>query len=59
MDYRRRPLTSGHEARRTVELLTAIYKSAFTGEIIHAGTIKPGDPFYNAVHGGGARLGTK
>ena len=55
MDAGRRPLTSGPEARRTVELLTAIYKSAFTGEIVRAGTIGAGDPFYAAVHGGGAR----
>jgi predicted dehydrogenase len=53
MDKGTRPLTSGHEARRTIELLTAIYKSAFTGEIVRAGSIGPGDPFYNAVHGGG------
>jgi predicted dehydrogenase len=53
MDAGTRPLTSGHEARRTVELLTAIYKSAFTGEIVRAGTIIHGDPFYTAVHGGG------
>lgn len=47
-----RPLTSGNEARRTVELLTAIYKSAFTGETVGRGSIVPGDPFYAAVHGG-------
>jgi predicted dehydrogenase len=52
MDEGRRPLTSGLEARRTVELLTAIYKSAFTGETVPAGTIVPGDPFYAAIHGG-------
>jgi predicted dehydrogenase len=55
MDAGRRPLTSGHEARRTVELLTAIYKSAFTGEIVRAGTIKPGDPYYLAVQGNNPR----
>ena len=53
MDANRRPLTSGREARRTLELLSAIYKSAFTGEIVHAGSIKPGDRFYDAAHGGG------
>ena len=53
MDAGRRPLTSGLDARRTVELLSAIYKSAFTGEIVRAGTIRPGDPFYHAVHGSG------
>jgi predicted dehydrogenase len=53
MDTRTRPLTSGHEARRTIELLTAIYKSAFTGEIVQAGSIRTGDPFYHAVNGHG------
>ncbi len=53
MDAGQRPLTSGHEARRTIELLAAIYKSAFTGEIVRAGSIVSGDPFYAAVHGGG------
>ena len=53
MDANRRPLTSGPEARRTIELLTAIYKSAFTGETVRAGTIVSGDPFYTAIHGGG------
>ena len=50
-DTGRMPLTSGNEARRTVELLTAIYKSAFTGEVVEQGSIKPGDPFYSALHG--------
>lgn len=50
-DAGRRPLTSGEEARKTLELLTAIYKSAFTGEIVTRGSIKPGDSFYNALHG--------
>jgi predicted dehydrogenase len=54
MDAGDRPLTSGHEARRTVELLTAIYKSAFTEQAVTAGSIKPGDPFYAAIHGGGS-----
>jgi predicted dehydrogenase len=31
--------------------LTAIYKSAFTGEIVRAGSIVAGDPFYAAIHG--------
>jgi predicted dehydrogenase len=55
MDAGRRPLTSGHEARRTVELLTAIYKSAFTGSAVTAGSIKSGDPFYATIHGGAGR----
>ncbi len=52
LDAGTRPLTSGPEARRTVELLTAIYKSAFTGAPVRAGSIVPGDPFYSALHGG-------
>jgi predicted dehydrogenase len=52
MDAGRRPLTSGDEARRTLELLTALYKSAFTGEIVTRGSILPSDPFYNSLHGG-------
>lgn len=53
MDRGTRPLTSGPEARRTLELLSAIYKSAFTGEVVRAGSIQPGDRFYTAVNGGG------
>ncbi len=57
LDQGTRPLTSGKEARRTIELLTAIYKSALTGEVVLCGSIAPGDPFYSALHGGlGARL---
>lgn len=52
MDNGQRPLTSGPDARRTLELLTAIYKSAFTGDPVTRGSIKPGDPFYSALHGG-------
>jgi predicted dehydrogenase len=51
MDANRRPLTSGPEARKTLEMLTAIYKSSFTGEIVARGSIQPGDPFYSALHG--------
>jgi predicted dehydrogenase len=52
MDGGVRPLTSGADARRTLELLTAIYKSAFTGEPVMRGSISPGSPFYTALHGG-------
>jgi predicted dehydrogenase len=52
MDAGTRPLTSGADARRTLELLTAIYKSAFTGQPVTHGSIAPGDPFYTALHGG-------
>jgi predicted dehydrogenase len=58
-DAQRRPLTSGFQARQTLELLTAIYKSAFTGEIVPRGSIRPGDPFYTALHGHRAPPRTK
>lgn len=46
------PLTSGAEARRTLEFLTALYKSAYTGTIVARGSIQQGDPFYTALNGG-------
>ena len=58
-DAGRRPLTSGVEASKTMELLTAIYKSAFTGEIVARGSIRPGDSFYEALHGNRAPARTK
>jgi predicted dehydrogenase len=54
LDAHRRPLTSGDDARRTLDLLTALYKSAFTGQPVTRGSILPGDPFYTALHGGHA-----
>jgi predicted dehydrogenase len=53
LDAGTQPSTSGAGSRRTLELLTAIYKSAFTGTVVRAGTIQPGDRFYHAVAGGG------
>lgn len=59
MDARRRPLTSGDQARQTIELITAIYKSAFTTEIVTRGSVGPGDPFYDVLHGDRAPRRTK
>ena len=53
MDANRRPLLSGPEARRTLELLSSLYKSAFTGLPVVRGSIVPGDPYYHALHGDG------
>jgi predicted dehydrogenase len=53
-DAGRRPLTSGMEAHKTLELLTAIYKSAFTDTTVLRGSIQPGDSFFDALHGGRA-----
>jgi predicted dehydrogenase len=46
-----RPPGSGADARRTLEFLTALYKSAFTAAPVHKGEITPQDPFYLAMHG--------
>ncbi|WP_370622893.1 Gfo/Idh/MocA family protein [Streptomyces tsukubensis] len=48
----RRPDTSGEGGRTTLELVAALYKSAFTDTTVLAGEIGPGDPFYPALHGG-------
>jgi hypothetical protein len=45
-------VTGGDAARGTIEFLTAIYKSAFTGAPVIRGSIKPGDPIYSVLHGG-------
>ncbi|BDZ41377.1 oxidoreductase [Paraoerskovia sediminicola] len=48
------PPVSGAEARRTLELAAAIYRSAFTGETVRAGNIGPDDPFARSMEGSGA-----
>jgi predicted dehydrogenase len=45
------PLTSGLQARSTVEFLTALYKSALTRQTVQRGSIGPEDPFYRHVYG--------
>jgi predicted dehydrogenase len=47
-----RPGCSGVNGRRSLELIAALYKSAFTGFPVQAGEIGPGDPYYAAMHGG-------
>jgi len=49
---RTQPLSAGPAAWGTIELLTAIYKSAYTRRPVEAGSIRPGDPFYDQVNGG-------
>jgi predicted dehydrogenase len=46
-----RPLVSGDEVRRTIEFVSALYKSAVTGEPVRQGAIVPGDPFYDRLSG--------
>ena len=58
MEANRRPSTSGMGARRTLEFITGLYKSAMTGEPVLRGSIEKGDPFYTRLNGapaGGAR----
>lgn len=47
-----RPRSSGADGRNSLELITALYKSAFTDTTVRAGEIGPGDPYYTALHGG-------
>lgn len=46
-----RPRSSGADGRAGLELITALYKSAFTDTTVRAGEIGPGDPYYTALHG--------
>ncbi|MGW3128004.1 Gfo/Idh/MocA family protein [Streptomyces sp. NPDC001076] len=47
-----RPRSSGADGRTSLELITALYKAAFTDTTVRAGEIGPGDPYYTALHGG-------
>ncbi|MBO4257945.1 Gfo/Idh/MocA family protein [Streptomyces griseorubiginosus] len=47
-----RPRSSGADGRTSLELIAALYKSAFTDTTVRAGEIGPGDPFHSAMHGG-------
>ena len=47
-----RPPASGPTGRETLELVTALYKAAFTGQPVLRSEIEPEDPFYHRLHGG-------
>ncbi|MEA5364205.1 Gfo/Idh/MocA family oxidoreductase [Amycolatopsis sp., V23-08] len=47
----RRPPCSGADGRQVLELVAALYKSAFTGAGVCRGEIVPGDPFYRSMAG--------
>lgn len=51
MDRHERPPVSGSEARRVVEFIASLYKSAMTGQTVLRGSIQSGDPFYEAMNG--------
>lgn len=48
----RRPPASGTSARRTMELVTGLYRSALTGQSVRRGELTSDDPFYHDLHGG-------
>ncbi|GLX11033.1 Gfo/Idh/MocA family oxidoreductase [Microbispora sp. NBRC 16548] len=50
-DRGERPQVSGQDARRTLELVTAIYRSAFTRTTVTRTDLTADDPFYHRLHG--------
>jgi predicted dehydrogenase len=46
-----RPPVSGQAGRATLELVTALYRSAFTGQPVLRDQLGPDDPFYHHLHG--------
>ncbi|MFN8531772.1 MAG: Gfo/Idh/MocA family oxidoreductase, partial [Anaerolineae bacterium] len=49
LDRGERPLVTGAEARRILEFMTALHKSAYTGYAVDQGSIQAGDPFYDSM----------
>ena len=49
----RQPEVTAADARSTLELLTALYKSSATGVTVAKGEIVSGDPFYDALDAAG------
>jgi predicted dehydrogenase len=51
MEQRKRPPVSGLDARRILEFIASLYKSAFTGLPVQQGSITPDDPYYFMMNG--------
>jgi predicted dehydrogenase len=51
MERGERPPVSGRAGRETLELVTALYRSAFTGLPVTRDQLGPDDPFYHRLHG--------
>ena len=51
MDAKRRPPMSGAQGRETLELVTGLYRSAFTGQPVLRDQLGPDDAFYHHLHG--------
>lgn len=47
-----RPRASGADGRRSLELITGMYRSALTGRTVLRSELTPDDPFVAALHGG-------
>ncbi|OLT06137.1 oxidoreductase [Pseudonocardia sp. CNS-004] len=52
MEKRERPVASGADGRRVLQLAAGMYRSAFTGEPVLRSDVGPGDPFYATMSGG-------
>ncbi|GAB3654065.1 Gfo/Idh/MocA family protein [Glycomyces tarimensis] len=53
LDKKAAPPVTAEDARRTLELITAMYASAFTGRPVRAGDIDPTSPYYQRMDGTG------
>jgi len=51
MERGERPPLSGRQGRETLELVTALYRSALTGLPVTRDQLGPDDPFYHHLHG--------
>lgn len=51
MDNNSRPFVSGAEARRIIEFIACLYKSAKTGQPVKRGELTAADPFYFSNNG--------
>jgi predicted dehydrogenase len=53
----RTPWPGVADVRPTIEFLASLYKSAFTGQPVKCGSIRPGDPFYASMNGASSSAG--
>lgn len=53
LDSGAKPPVDYEDARRTLELITALYASAFSGKPVRAGDIDPTSPYYQRMDGAG------
>jgi predicted dehydrogenase len=51
MERNERPLVSGPEARRILEFIASLYKSASSAQPVQRGSITSDDPYYYAMNG--------